>query len=267
MDAEVSKQDRFYNFLAWLHVNRTRVLIVAAGAVLIASVVGFLTWNKHHQEDVASEALSEIKGSTRAGTPAPAGTAEAYLKVANSYPNTAAGARALLLAASTFFDEQKYEEAKQQFEKFARAYPDSPWRSQAELGIAVCLDSPKKTQAAADKYDEIIKRYANEPAADLARLELARWQEQLGKPDLALRYYQELVKANPYTSLGSEAGVQKQQILEKHPELDETNKIVSPKPNVLLTPQASATNAAKTNASTVKATNPPAVKIPAPANK
>src|SRR5438105_4872560 len=151
MDSEASKKDSFYNFLAWLHVNRIRVLVVAAGAVLIASVVGFLSWNKRHQEEVASEALSEIKWSARPGTPVPAGTAEAYLKVVNAYPNTAAGARALLLAASTFFDQQKYDEAKQLFEKFTRAYPDSPWRSQAELGIAVCLDSPKKSQAAADK--------------------------------------------------------------------------------------------------------------------
>ena len=267
MDAEAKKTDSFYEFLAWLHVNKTKIIVVAAGLALVVSVLAISAWNKRHQEDMANDALSEIKLLGSPSNPVKPGTAEALLKVANTYPNTAAGARALLLAATTLFDQEKYSEAKELFEKFSRAYPDSPWRPQAELGVAVCLDSPKQSQAAADKYDEIIKRYASEPSADLARLELARWQEQQGKLEPALRLFSELSKASPYSSLGSEAGVQKQQLLEKHPELERTNTVMVPKLTTALTVPTNATNTAKSNAMGLTITNPATLKIPEPPKK
>ena len=262
MDSEAKKTDSFYEFLAWVHVNTKKILVVAAGLALVISVVAIVVWNKGHQEDEANKALSEIRLLGGAASPIKPGTAEALLKVANTYPTTAAGARALLLAATTLFDEGKYSEAKELFEKFSRAYPDSPWRAQAELGVAVCLDSPKQSQAAADKYDEIIKRYASEASADLARLELARWQEQQGKFEAAFRLYTELTKANQYSSLGSEAGVQKQQLLEKHPELEQTNTVIVPKLTTALTMPTNATNVAKSNAMVLTITNPVAPKTP-----
>src|SRR5262245_31471936 len=228
MDSDATKPDRLYELLAWLHVNWKKGLIAVGAGVLVIAVVALLNWNKRHQEELANEALSEIKLLVGPNAATPAGASEALLKVANSYSDTGAGARALLLAATTLYDQEKFSEAKDLFDKFIRAYPDSPWRSQAELGIAVCLDSPKRSQAAADKYDEIVKRYANEPVADLARLELARWQEQQGKFEIAFRLYSELSKASPYSSLGSEAGVQRQQLLEKHPELEPTNTVTIP---------------------------------------
>ena len=58
--------------------------------------------------------------------------------------------------------------------------------------------------------------------------------------------------------------MQKQQILEKHPELDPTNTVITPKVEMITKP---ATNAAKTNAPKVADTNPAPAKIPGPPNK
>src|SRR5262245_19661749 len=111
MDSGAIKPDRFYESLAWLHVNRKKVVIAVAGVAVVTAVVAFLNWNKRRQQEVANETLSEIKLLVGPNAPIPAGAVEALQKLANTYADTGAGARALLLAAATLYDQEKFSEA------------------------------------------------------------------------------------------------------------------------------------------------------------
>jgi tetratricopeptide (TPR) repeat protein len=258
MDSEVTQSDKFYSLLAWLEVNKKRV-IWGAAIVAVASLTVFLiVRNRGQRENSASEALSEIKAPLTPDALMPSGMAEAYLKVADNYQNTQAGARARLLGATTLYTLNDYQRALDQFQQFLRDNPESTWLPQASLGVAVCLDSLKRTQEAIAKYDELIKRYANNPEAIRARMQLARLYEEQGKPDLALKLYEDIVKLDRFSSQGSMASLRAEDLRNKYPSLTATNV-----PVAMMTNQVSAlatnlqTNLPKPVVTNLAPANPP----------
>src|SRR6266436_1254970 len=112
MEAQTSQSAGMIKLLAWFEINKKRVLIGAAVAVVVGLGI-FLAMNYQSQrEERASEALSEIKVPMNPMTPAPPGTTDAYVKIARDYKGTQAGARALILAGTTLFAQNQYDEAQ-----------------------------------------------------------------------------------------------------------------------------------------------------------
>jgi predicted negative regulator of RcsB-dependent stress response len=237
MESDATQSGGMVNFLAWVEVNKRR-LIIGAGVVL--AVIFFTVLFVQQQaakEHRASEALSNVRLPFSAGTPAQAGTADALLKVAQETKGTKAAARALLLSAGIAFSEAKsagdYAVAQQRFEQVAKDYADSPWIAQANLGIAASLQAQGKATEATAKFEELQRRFGTSAIGDDIRLGLARLYEA-SKPEDAYKLYDEIGKENPSSVLAMEANLRQDNLVKARPELA---KLKEPPPP--LTPPAS----------------------------
>ncbi|HEY0456234.1 MAG TPA: tetratricopeptide repeat protein [Verrucomicrobiae bacterium] len=224
MDSESSKQSTFiFDLLGWLETNKKRVLIGLGVAAVLGVIISLVAVSMTNREERASEELTKVGVPVNPTQPIAAGTADNLLKLSKEYSGTKAAARALLASASTLFLEGNYTAAQQRFEEYAKEYPDTPWIPQAAFGVAACLDAQKKTPEAISKYEEVRKRYANDNVADESKLALARLYEGQNRPEDAYKLYDELANANPYSALGSQAGMKREDLLEKYPQFAKTN--------------------------------------------
>src|SRR5208337_4178631 len=88
---------------AWFEANRKQTVWGAGVVVLVGLIVAFFLYRHNEAEIAASEALSSVSVPQLTGASARADVAEAYLKVAATYPDSSAGPRALLLATGSLF--------------------------------------------------------------------------------------------------------------------------------------------------------------------
>ncbi len=219
MQTDVTQSASFYKLWAWFETNKKQVSYGAAGLLVVGLIAWFWLWRQSEQEVNASEALSNVSSPQLGGAGARPDVADAYLKVAASYPNSSAGARAQLLAAGSLFVEGKYPEAQAQFEKFMRDHRDSPFLGEALLGAASSLDAQGKTNEAKTAYENIKDHHPNEYVAAQAKFALAGMYEAQNKPELALPLFEDIARTDPYGSLGSEAGMRSEELKVKYPNL------------------------------------------------
>ena len=241
MDAQQTQQtqpsDSFYNFLAWLEVNKRKVMIwTAAVLVVVLVAIGVISYQTQ-KERRASEALSNVRAPSANATASTTVAAEGYLRVAKEHAGTQAGARALLLGATAKFQDGAYADAQKLYEQFIRDYPESRWLAQAYFGLASAFDAQGKTPDATRQFEEVRRRFPNDAVIDETKLALGRLYEAQNRPGDAYKLYDDLVKANQFSGLGSEAGLRLTELLEKHPELAKTNMppVMSPTPMMSMT--------------------------------
>jgi tetratricopeptide (TPR) repeat protein len=212
MESNVAELPLSHKLWAWFETNRKQATWGASALVVAGVVIWFFIWQQGETEATAGEALSEAL-IPPAGTPENRpDAARAYLKVASLYPKTAAGARALLLAAGSLFVEGKYAEAHAQFDRFVRDHRDSPLLGEALLGIAACLDAQGKPNEAITAYKNISDHRQNDPVLLQARFALARLYESQNKPGDALDLFEQINRSDPYGSIGSEAGIRAEEL-------------------------------------------------------
>src|SRR5688572_5194367 len=111
MDAEQTQSDSWLTFQAWLEVNKRKVMIWSAALLVVVIVAIAVISYQAQKEQRASEALSGVRAPATAANAPLTGTADAYLRVAKDHAGTKAGARALLLAGTTRFQEGAYADA------------------------------------------------------------------------------------------------------------------------------------------------------------
>lgn len=253
MDSDAAQLPMFDRLEIWFGKNRKQALTGLTIVIAVGLIVGFYMWYAQEKEANASEALTSV--SLPVGPGAHADTADAYLKVAATYPKSSAGARAVLLAGGTLFVDGKYDQARAQFEKFVREYRDATFMGEALLGIAACNDAQGKTDEAIRAYKDLADHHSGDPSVPQAKFALARLYEAQGKPQLARTYFEDVARAEPYSSLGSEAGMRLEELKLKHPELfaaasTPTAEMPQNLPQIIL-PQP--TNASLTNMGTTRA--------------
>ena len=217
--AELPLTDRLW---AWFEANKKPALGFAGLAVVVGLITWFVMWQREEKSNTANDSLSSVLVAQLTGAGARPDTvesAEAYLKVAAAYPNSSAGARALLLAAGNFFAAGKYPEAQAQFERLTREYPDSPFRPQALLGIAASLDAQGKTDQAISAYKELTTRHPSESVVPQGKFALACLYETQQKLELARDLFAEVEREDRMGSLGVEAGMRLEDLLAKNPKL------------------------------------------------
>jgi TolA-binding protein len=218
MSSEVAELPVSHKLWAWFETNRKQAIWGAVIVVALGLIIWFFVWQQGEKEVNASEALSKVS-TPAATTPTAKADPESYLKIASSYPKSSAAARALLLAGGSYFVEGKYAEAKTQFERLARDHQQSPFMGQALLGIAACLDAQGKTNEALTAYKDLADHHPGESVIPQAKFALARMYEAQGKTELARTLFEDLNRADPYGSLGSEAGMRLEELLAKNPGL------------------------------------------------
>ncbi len=211
--------------LGWLDVNKKRVATWAVGTVVVVVVIIAIFYHESQKEVRASRALSDVVLPLSPSKPPPPGTVEALLKIEKDYPGTKAAARAMLEAAGVLFAEGQYDESQRLFVRFEKQYPESVWLPQALLGYAATLTAQNKNTEALAEYEKLRKRYPTDAIADEVKLGLARLYEKQNKPEEALALYQDILRANPanYTSIGAEAGMWQEDLLQRYPNLMKTS--------------------------------------------
>jgi TolA-binding protein len=218
MESEVAQLPLWQKAWAWFEANKRQTLWGGGGLVVVGLVVAFFLYRQNETDVAASEALSNVALPQMTGA-ARGDSAEAYLKVAATYPNSRAGARALLLAGGSLFVEGKYAEAKTLFERFAREHRDSLFAGEALLGVAACLDAQGNSGDAITAYKDLIDRHPVDQVLAQAKFALARLYEAQNKPEQARNLFEEVERSNPYGSLGSEAGMRLEELKIKYPNL------------------------------------------------
>jgi tetratricopeptide (TPR) repeat protein len=218
MESEAAQIPLWQQAWAWFETNKKPALWGAGTVVVVGLIVALVLYRRNETDVAASEALSNVT-LPGAGSASRADAVNAFLKVTATYPNSRAGARALLLAAAGLFTEGKYPEAKAQFERFTREYASSPFRGEALLGIASCLNAQGNTADAVAAYKDLIDRRLSEYMLPQARFALACLYEAQNKPELARNLFEEIERSNPYGSFGSEAGMRLEELKLKYPNL------------------------------------------------
>jgi len=261
MESNVAQLPLSQKALAWFESNKKPAAVAVGVCLVLGVVIAFFIWQRGQREIAASNALSNITSSEITGgarQPSP----EALLKLTAQYPNSSAGARALLLAGGEFFTEGKFPEARTQFERFTREYHDSPFLAEALLGVASCLEAEGKTDQAVSAYKELIARHSSASVIPQAKFALARLYEQQNKPELARDNYEDVERSSGFTTLGNEAGMRLEELKAKYPSLNPPPPAPAPKPGPVsiqpAVPVSPATNTAG------PATVPPAPAAPVP---
>ena len=223
------------SLMAWIEVNKKRLMIGAALALVVIAVVAIVVQQQARKEVTASEALSDIRVPYSAGAVAEAGTADALLKMAQAHKGTRAAARALLISGSILFSERKYDEAQQRYNLLLQEYPGNPWAADATFGIAVALEAQGKSAEALAKYEDVRKRFATSTVINDTKLAIARLYESSNKAEDAFKLYEEVATAGANTTLGTEAKFRQEELLRLRPELAKLNAPVAP-PTPTITP-------------------------------
>jgi TolA-binding protein len=219
MESDAAQIPISHKALAWFDANKKQALTGAGVLLVVGVIVAFFLYRQNEAQVAASEALSMVAMPQMAGPGARTDTVEGYLKVAATYPNSGAGARALLLAAGGLFVDGKYDEAKAKFEQFRRDYADSPYMGEALLGIAACLDSQGKAREAMTAYKELVDRRPGDSNVPSAKFALGRLHAAQNEPDQARTFLEDVERTDPYGSLGDEARMQLEELKTKFPKL------------------------------------------------
>jgi len=231
MQSNVAQLPLSHRIWAWFETNKKPTIIGVGIAIVAGLLIWFVSYKHEEKQIAAGNALSDVSARQVGSGPGRTDSAAAFLSIASSYPNSSAGARALLLAAGTLFTDGKFPEAQAQFERFTREYHDSPYMGEALLGIASSLDAQGKTDAAAAAYKDLIDHHPTELVVPQAKFALARLYDQQGKPELARDMYQDVERAMPFTSLGNEAGMRLEELTAKYPKLAPASPAPTPVTN------------------------------------
>lgn len=217
MEQKVADLNLGEQLWVWFEANKKQVVWGAVIAAVLALVVSLYLWNAGQKRVKAGMALSQVLANAAFSGGVDAASADAYLKVANEHAGTSAAAQALLLAGEAFFAQGNYAEAQTQFQRFVRENPGSPLTPQALLGTAASLDAQGKGEEAARAYKEVSDRYPNANVTAPARFALARVYEAQNNFEQARAIYEDLARSDAYSSLGSAAMMQLEELKSKAP--------------------------------------------------
>jgi predicted negative regulator of RcsB-dependent stress response len=256
MSSDVTQSTGFYDFLAWLEVNKMRVVAATVVVVVLALAISFTIYHKNQREIAADAALFKLGLPMLQSDATIPATAKDFQKIALDFSGTSAAERAMLESAGLLFSEGNFVDAQAQFKKFQTEYGSSRLAGIAAIGVAACLDAQtNKTDEAIAAYKEVLTRFPSESVAGQARIALGRIYEAKKQPDVALKYYDEILKASVRSGWASEATEFREMLLAKNPNLASNSvpAVVKPMPQLKATPAATnaanpakaATNAAK----------------------
>lgn len=219
MGAQVSEPAWWIQAYAWLDTYKRQVVYGLVGLALAGLVLSYYIYWRGQREEDAARALSEAAAALVTGQ-ADTMRSAAYLEVAERYAGTRASGYALLLGASALLQEGDAAAAQSRFEQFLRDHRRSPLLPQAVFGLATALELQGRTNEAMERYESLAERQLEtDPTIFLARLRLGRLCEARGEWERARRYYESVARAIPMTSIGGEARLALQSLLEAHPEL------------------------------------------------
>ncbi|MCS1407399.1 MAG: Outer membrane protein assembly factor BamD [Verrucomicrobia subdivision 3 bacterium] len=206
-------------FLTWLETHMQKLILGGVAAVVFGGVVYVSNWKADQAEQAAGTALYELQAREGQGGDVAEPTAEEYLSVLEAHPNTTAGERALLLAAQAHFVAGRFNQAREQFERFGTLYGDSEFIATALYGVAASYDAAANYSEAKVAYQAILNRFPNTSTAAQAKLATAGIHEAQDEPREAVALYDELNRPGIPSTYSTRALLRREKIFKEHPEL------------------------------------------------
>ena len=169
------------------------IMIVIIGIVAVAGLI-YLFQNRQ-ASGVNPEAqlrFTEALGMYAQGDMEAA--EEAFNNVAAGFRRDNVGIRARYYLGQIHFHNQRYDEARTEFERFLKSRPDDPVLAPAALlGIADCYQETGNHLRAAENYERVWRRYPDFPLAVDAAMAAGRNYIEAGSMDRAERLYRSLL--------------------------------------------------------------------------
>lgn len=193
-------------FWPWFETNKNKLITWTSIVLVIILGVFIFFWHREQNQISAGDAATQNLIALQPNS-TPAAIFQSYLDVANNYPNTPAGERSLLQAATVLFTEAKYSDAQGYFQRYLETYPDGQFSAIAALGVAKSMEAEGKINDAMGAYQHVINSFSqSDPqSATRASFSLAQLEMQQGHYTDAASLFQNVLQADQYGSLGNEA--------------------------------------------------------------
>ncbi|HTV40903.1 MAG TPA: tetratricopeptide repeat protein [Candidatus Sulfotelmatobacter sp.] len=215
----------------WIETNKNK--LVTGTAIVLVIVLGFFLyfWRRDANRISAGDAVTQNMLTLQPNSP-PATVFQSYMDVASDYPNTPAGERALLQAATIMFTQGKYPDSQHYFQQYLDTHPDGQFSGIAALGVAKSLEAEGKINDAEGAYNHVINDFATDgQSVNRARFCLALLNLQQGRYQDAFSLFQTVYQADQYGPLGGEARNYLVELQSKLPRQPSTAPSAAPSPS------------------------------------
>ncbi len=179
--------------LLWLNHRGTLLGGLGALVVILVVALGVIISNRS-SEEASENLLSAATNDTSLN------------EVISKYPNSPAGADAMLLLASSLRNAGKLEESNALYSRFAETYPKSSLAVSSLIGRASNARIAGKTEEALNAYQQASSGFPQSYGAPFALFSQARLLAQQGKMEEAKRAIQALASQYPYSASAQTAG-------------------------------------------------------------
>jgi tetratricopeptide (TPR) repeat protein len=219
MEKEADHGGDIYALVAWANAHQKQLIWTAITVAVLGVAVGGYFMHKNSREDAANEALFALQLPTPGRAQTPTSPASSFVQLADEYPDTSAGARAMLMAGGIYFEDNQFEQSRGMFQRLLAGHPDYPLANLAALGVAVNLEAEGKLPEATARYEEIAHRVPPDSTWPQAQSALARIYMEQSHPERALDVYKQMLEARNGDSWTMEAEPQLRELLDKYPAL------------------------------------------------
>ncbi|MFN2577597.1 MAG: transglycosylase SLT domain-containing protein [Pyrinomonadaceae bacterium] len=117
---------------------------------------------------------------------------EHWQAIVDNYPNDPNMPAALFGIARTYYQERRYEEARQIFERVAQTYPDTKEGREGSNFAASSLLRMGRGNEAAARYIEYVNKYPNGERIDTAHLNIIDGYRESGHPQDAIAWIERI---------------------------------------------------------------------------
>jgi predicted negative regulator of RcsB-dependent stress response len=204
MQTQDAPTEFLIKFWPWFEANRNRIIGFAVAVVVIVLAVYFYSTEQAQKAVDAGRAYTQLQ-LNQPPNPTVQQVADEFQQLANKYPGTIAGQRALAQAASVLFSAGRYADAQADFQKLAAINAAGPLAASAQLGVGACLEAQNQLDAAATAYHAVLSGFPNSAETLPAKFSLGRVLEAQNKPSEAASYYGEVAHSPLGGSLAQEA--------------------------------------------------------------
>jgi len=207
---EISAKKRFLNSLSAFLI-KYRITLIISLVTLVLVLIGYFVWidrqsKQRERAAVLAEETQElvdrwqIESDPNAKEALAAEFLEAVDLIVDKYPRQYGAARAQYLRASVYFEQEKWQEALDDFLQVARERARGYLAVLSLFNAAVCSEELDNPEEAISLYQEIAQSHPESHLVPHALFSSGRLYEQTGDTEAALAAYKQLDEEFPLSN-------------------------------------------------------------------
>jgi len=182
-------------------IERSRYMAVLGVVVLFAAI--FVLVFFHYSRKREAQAVRQVEQALASETVET--TISLLEDVVEEYAGTLPAARALYYLGDAYYENGKYESARQCYERYLRNYPRGEFAPNAAEGIAYCAESEGKFDEAIEQYKRVLENYGDSYIAEHAWYNIGKCYELAGDQAGAAHSYENQVSLYPMSAWSDRA--------------------------------------------------------------